>query len=209
MPKIHDLTGETFGRLTTLKRAGSDGKRRLWLCECSCGTQLTVHSTALRSGHTKSCGCYKREYAASRARTHGLRKTRLFDIWSGTRQRCSNPRNPSYPRYGGRGITVCAEWQKNFTAFYIWAQANGYDDSLTLERIDNDKGYSPHNCRWATRLEQGVNKSNTVIVRFRGQDTPLAILIRTQAVVQEKTVRRRIANGWEAERALLEPLRGT
>lgn len=209
MVKIHDLTGEAFGRLTALKCVGSDGRRRLWDCECSCGNRLIVNATALRTGHTKSCGCYKREYASARATIHGLRNTRLFRIWAGTRQRCSNSNNPSYPRYGGRGINVCPEWDRSFTVFYDWALANGYDETLTLERIDNDKGYSPENCRWATRLEQGNNKSNTVIVEFRGEVGPVSPLIRKHAVVSEKLVRSRLRKGWTAERALLEPLRGT
>jgi hypothetical protein len=196
-----------FGNLRVVQFAGSTGKRRLWLCLCSCGNTITAHSTALRTGHTKSCGCYKIEQARARATTHGMRATRLFGIWSRLRQRCGNPNNPDYARYGGRGIKVCSTWER-FENFAEWALANEYDEKLTLDRIDNDGGYGPTNCRWATRAAQAINRSNTVFVEFRGERLPLALLIPQFAVVNERLVRHRVRKGWAAERALLAPLRG-
>lgn len=96
---------------------------------------------------------------------HGLcvrddnnRQPRLYTIWIGMKQRCHNEKNPAYPEYGGRGITVCEEWRNNFPAFYAWAMSSGYRDDLSIDRIDNDKGYSPDNCRWETRITQSYNR---------------------------------------------------
>ena len=100
-------------------------------------------------------------------------KTRLYRIWEGMKQRCYNTNRPAYRIYGGRGITVCDEWKNSFQAFYKWSMSNGYRDDLSIDRIDNDKGYSPENCRWATRKEQQNNCSNTIKVEINGTQKSL------------------------------------
>lgn len=172
-----DLTGQRFGRLVVLRREETlkRGVSR-WLCQCDCGEQTVTTTGALRSGLTRSCGCLHREAAREqglKSATHGLTETRLYRVWSNMKTRCYNKRNRNYARWGARGITVCDEWRSNFQAFYDWAMANGYEDGLTIDRIDNDKGYSPDNCRWATPEQQANNTRSVRFIEFRGESHSL------------------------------------
>ena len=149
-----DLTGHQYGQWLVL---GPGAKHKFWQCRCTCGTVRDVCGGNLRGGLSRSCGCVKDRKTSERMRTHGETKTRLYTAWGNMRGRCSNPNLVEYPRYGGRGITVCTEWNV-FTVFRDWALANGYRPDLTLDRIDSDKGYGPENCRWATRATQALNR---------------------------------------------------
>lgn len=159
--KTIDLTGNRYGNLTVIRKVESQqhpgGKKSAtWECRCDCGKIINVIGCNLKSGHSKSCGCKERP-----ARTHGdgrKKKARLYVIWSNMRQRCSDKNLNSYKNYGGRGIRVCKEWKDSYQAFKDWALSNGYSDSLTLDRIDNDGDYTPENCRWTTMLIQRHNQ---------------------------------------------------
>lgn len=176
-----DLTGQKFGRLTVLERTenyrapnGTSGA--MWLCQCDCGNVLKVRAPDLKSGHTRSCGCLHRDNKPNL--THGLSRTRLSNIWHNMKQRCLNPSNPGYSGYGGRGIILCDEWKEDFKPFYDWAMANGYDDKLSLDRIDVNGNYEPSNCRWATQKEQCNNTRINRYVLYEGKEYTMAELAR-------------------------------
>lgn len=167
MSALKDLTGQRFGRLVVVERAGSnERKHATWLCRCDCGKTITLLGYNLRSGNTNSCGCLNSDEARKRFITHNMSRSRLYNVWSGMKRRCCNPNSQRYHQYGGRGITICNEWLHDFQAFYEWAMANGYDENAahgqcTIDRIDNDKGYSPDNCRWVDMKTQRHNRSDS------------------------------------------------
>ena len=171
MGKKLNLIGEKYGRLKIINEYGRNKhKKVLWLCECECGNVITAASSSLTTGNTKSCGCLQKEHASriwkKTFTTHGLskdengKKTRLFRIWTGIKTRCYNVKDKAYPRYGGRGITLCEEWM-DFKMFHGWAKISGYKNPLTIERKDNEKGYFPNNCTWIPKADQAKNRRNT------------------------------------------------
>ena len=165
MSSLKDLTGQRFGRLVVQKRYGrTPGGEASWICQCDCGKQFAVVGSSLRKGTTRSCGCLRDEIVSKKQSTHRKTKTRLYNVWTHILQRCYNPNHTAYKRYGGRGITVCDEWRYSFQTFHDWAVANGYDENAprgkcTIDRIDNDKGYSPDNCRFVDMKVQNHNRS--------------------------------------------------
>ena len=211
MAKRIDLTGQKFGRLYVEKYAGYNKfKYAVWQCKCDCGNTVVVPGKALRTGNTKSCGCYSREKSTERIvslnTTHGKTDSRIFRIWSGTRTRCYNKNAINYEDYGGRGIAVCEEWRHDFTSFLKWAEENGYKENLTLDRKDNSKGYSPDNCRWATIKEQQNNKRSNRLVAFNGE-THTVTEWAEKIGVHKDTLLLRLKNpNYTLERALTEPL---
>ena len=168
MSKKIYLTGQRFGRLIVLCENGrAKNGHVLWLCKCDCGNEVTVRGNALRTGHTTSCGCLCRELSVERSTTHGMTKTRLYRIWTDMLARTGIYKGASERNkhdYQDRGITLCAEW-KSFENFHDWSLSRGYSDDLEIDRIDNDSGYCPDNCRWVSRKENCNNRRNTLRIQ--------------------------------------------
>lgn len=212
MGKFVDLTGIRFVKLTVLEPAESrrkkNGKpRRYWKCMCDCGRLVEVEGYSLTSGHTQSCGCLVIEKASATGRTHGKTNTRLYNVWCGIKERCNCETHPTYKLYGGRGIKMCDEWN-DFSAFELWALKNGYDENArrgecTIDRIDNDKGYSPDNCRWVNQKAQMSNVSYNHIVDYNGKTYTVAQLAREIDMDYLKLLGR-LNRGVPVERAVLK-----
>lgn len=202
--KIRDLTGQKFGQLTVIKRADDyilkNGRRKImWLCECDCGNKnVIVRGEDLRSGHTKTCGC-------SWGQHHGKRNTKLYGVWKSMKERCGNPNCKSYKIYGAEGKKVCDEWIHNFQVFYDWAIENGYKDGLTIERKDGTKGYSPDNCKWATREEQMNNIRNNRYITYNDKTQTIAQWAKEMNINYNTLIFRLDNLNWDLEKALTTP----
>lgn len=211
MAELMDLTGMQFERLEVIREAErtSYGARR-WLCECKCGNKKIVHQRALVSGHTRSCGCLRKEDLIKRSTTHNCSNTRIYNIYAGIKKRCLNDNEHAYSNYGGRGITICDEWlgEYGFENFYKWSMGNGYSDDLTIDRINNDGNYEPSNCRWITYKEQNGNKRNNIVILWNGERKILKDLC-LELGMSYQTVKMRIHHGWEVDRALTKPIHHT
>lgn len=200
---LADIKGQVFGRLTVLDRdLFVNGKTR-WLCSCECGKQVSVIGQLLRNGRTKSCGCLRSDRAAETASKHGgyvgRKPTRTMRIWKNMIQRTCNPNCPMYARYGGAGIGVCKSWQ-TFEGFM--ADMGEVPDGLTLERIDNSKGYEPNNCKWTTYAKQNRNKSSTKKLTLNGR-TQVAADWAAELGLTDSQIYKRIRRGWSDEEVLL------
>jgi len=205
--------GKKYARLTVLRLFKKEGSyRKMAECICDCGKHMVTRAESLENGNTKSCGCLHNEQSRERAlkmgavnKTHGETGTRLYRIWRSMRKRCNDTTHEAYSRYGGKGIKVCKEWEHDFCAFSKWAKENGYNETLTIDRIDNSKGYSSDNCRWVTMKVQQNNKSNNRIIEFNGDKMTLTQWGEATGL-NKNIIHDRLANGWTVEEALTTPI---
>lgn len=205
MRKI-DMTGQRFGRLTVINQSENRNGEITWLCKCDCGNEVSVKGVNLRKGITRSCGCLRREVAKDRHITHGMRDSRLYQIWSTMLKRCDNPKSISYKNYGARGITVCEEW-KQFEPFMEWAIENGYQDHLTIDRIDNDGNYCPDNCRWSSVKEQANNRRTCRFINYNGKTQTMKQWAEETGIRMGTLYRRLVYLNWSVEKALTAKVR--
>jgi hypothetical protein len=199
----------TVGMMTVLEFAGfiEGNTSAYWLCQCACGTKTYVRGACLsKESATKSCGCLARAINSALNRTHGKTGTPEFRVWQSMKQRCCNENLATYPDYGGRGIFVCPQWMHSFQQFLsdMGERPNG---KYTLERKDNNKGYSPENCIWATVPEQQNNKRLTRWVIFDGEKTTCGVLATRFGLNYRMLFKRVFKLGWTIERAVIEPYR--
>lgn len=194
-----DLIGQRFGRLLVEGVADRrDGV--VWACHCDCGGRVDRRTSELRRVAEPTCGCMPGRT------THGASGSKLYACYSNMRSRCENHRVTRYAIYGGRGISVCAEWRARFECFAAWASKSGYELGLSLDRIDNDQGYSPTNCRWVTLVDQSRNRRCTRRLTWMGQSmTPREWS--GHLGVSYEAFQLRVSRGWPVDRIFTEPYR--
>lgn len=195
-----DMAGEMRGSWLVLRYDG----RGYWICRCKCGAQKAVSGKELRSGRSKQCVSCNRKN--NPMKTHGGWGTRLFRIWSGMRDRCYNKKGAHFHKYGARGIRICRAWRNDFAAFRDWAEANGYADKLSIDRIKVNQGYSPKNCRWITLGAQARNRRSNIYYRHAGRRWLLPELAEEYGL-NYHTLHSRIRDGWTLAKALKTPTR--
>lgn len=193
-----DLTGNRYGRLTVIERVHKPGNNRtFWRCCCDCGNTTIVDARDLKNGHTKSCGCMRRS-------AQGFSNNRIYNIYKKMIERTTNPNCKAYKDYGGRNIKVCDEWLNDFEKFYLWSVNNGYDEGLTIDRIDNGGNYEPDNCRWVTPKVQANNRRSNHNITYNGQTRTMKQWAEILNV-NYKTISGRINQyNWPIERALAQ-----
>lgn len=199
-----DLTGQKFGRLTVINLLSERAKNgmKIYKCLCNCGNYINVRHGNLTSGNTKSCGCFNSDCSSKRNSTHHKTHTRLYKIYYNMKTMCYNKNSTRYSDWGGRGIGVCDEWLNDFMSFYNWAINNGYNDTLTIDRIDNNKGYSPSNCRWVTNQEQSNNRRSNINITYNGK-TQTMTQWAEELGINYNTLRMRHFRGWSDKEILL------
>lgn len=200
---LWDLSGKRFGRLVV---RGYSGKR-LWKCDCDCDCGSIHYATGHRLvvGHTRSCGCLRRDVAVKMNTTHGMTATAEFRTWQRMIERCRNKRLRYYKNYGGRGIAVCDRWRESFSAFFSDMGPRPTSEH-SIDRIDNNGNYEPGNCRWATRFEQAQHKRNTHLLEYEGLVLPLSEMARRFGYTPD-SIEQRLRKGWSVVRSLTTPMR--
>ncbi len=225
-PSLHnfqDMTGRQCGKLAIMSRAANSSTNRAqWLCRCECGKMLVIAGKKLRNGHTKSCGCLRKEIGARNGlsrRKHGASHSREYETWNRMKQRCHNPDNQNYLRYGDRGIYTCQRWHSSFTAF-LQDMGKIPSSEHSLDRINNEQGYNcghcsdclqrgvAFNCRWATTKQQARNRRSNRKLTFQGKT---ASIIEWSEIVKiaPDTIQKRLEAGWSIKEVLTLPISRT
>ena len=199
MGKRLELVGQKFGRLMVEKfsRKSKYGYS-LWQTRCDCGAEKTVSGSHLKSGHTKSCGCVRKEITSKRYFKHGMTQSPIYNIWSNMKCRCLNRNDAQYKDYGGRGILICKAWLDSFETFL--SDMGEKPEGLSIDRIDNNGNYEPNNCRWSDRYEQNNNARSNVKITYKGKTLNMAQWAR-ELNINKGTLRSRLNAGWSTEKA--------
>ena len=200
----HNLTGQTFGRLTVLEEGPHRNQKRYWYCRCECGTKKLIGQDALRKGLTTSCGCFHKEIAGHNLKTHGQANTLTHRSWASMKTRCTNPNYHEYHLYGGAGITICPEWQNSFATF-LRDMGPRPSAQHSIDRIDPTKGYEPGNCRWATKKVQSRNRRNVHLLTYQGETLSLSEWAERLNVPYKVLSARINRSKWPTEKAFTTP----
>jgi len=201
--KIKDITGQKFGRLTVVSFSHVKNETAYWKCSCSCGRASVTQGSALRNGHTKSCGCWHKDGPVTHGHSRVGHISPEIMCYRAMKSRCCSKTHEAYSRYGGRGITICKRWLKSFMAFYR-DMGPRPGSEYSLDRIDNNKGYSKSNCRWALKVTQGRNRRDNRMIEFQGETLCVAEWAE-KIGCQHQKITSRLRRGWSIERALTTP----
>lgn len=206
MPPFIDLTNQKFGRLTVVRRAkNAKNGHALWNCRCDCGNISIVDGVDLRAGNSQSCGCLQKEITRIIKTTHNMARTSEYKTWATMIQRCYNPNNPEFKRYGGRGIKICAEWKNDFMAFYNHIGPKP-SKKHSIDRINNEGNYEPGNTKWSLPQEQANNRRSNHKISINGWSLNISQWAKF-AGLHQKTLSDRINKlGWPPEKAILKPI---
>ena len=197
MAKLKDLTGLKFNYLTVIKFEFMRKGQSYYLCKCDCGNKKVIARTSIVSGGAKSCGCLKRSDKS---------ESRLYKIWEGMKARCKYKNRAGSKYYVLKNIKVCNEWTK-YEVFKKWSLDHGYSDNLSIDRIDNNKGYSPDNCRWVDSVVQNNNKSNNIVITINGENHTMTEWCRMYKI-NPSTMCGRVHLGWEGKKLLIKGIKG-
>ena len=203
MGKLVDLVGMKYHRLTVVSRAPNKRTSSAWNCVCECGGEVVVTGTDLRNGHTKSCGCFRKETTRATRRKHGATGTPTYEAWKSMKKRCSNQENSDFPSYGGRGIQVCERWINSFPNF-LEDMGERPENKSSIDRINNNGNYEPENCRWSTQKEQCNNKRNNVLLTHNGKTQSLTLWAEELGCTKS-VLRARKSRTWSDEKTLSTP----
>jgi hypothetical protein len=198
-------SGTFFGSWEVIGKPFKCGKRWFVVAKCNCSSSHVVRTDVLSKGGSLQCDeCkYKGRVGQTVWKKHGEHKSKLYGVWSSMKGRCGNPKDRHYANYGGRGITVCDEWKKDFVKFKEWAIAAGYAPGLHIDRIDNDSGYSPNNCRFVTQAKNNLNRRNSTSVNAFGESKTVKEWSNdARCVVSYKTLEARLRYGHDPEKAI-------
>lgn len=206
MPKQARLEGRKFGRLIVISQNGTEkNHEKLWLSQCECGNQITTRTSSLTKGITQSCGCLRRELAREKRTTHGMTKTAIYSVYRHMIKRCCNPSHRNYYLYGARGISVCDKWRGSFENFYQ-DMRDGYKPGLSIDRIDNNKGYGKENCRWASTKEQNNNTRQNICYFHKGKTYTISQLAEMYDIKYDVLRKRLRVAKWPLKKALNAPI---
>jgi hypothetical protein len=205
---MKDIIGLKFGRLTVkslVEKTKKYGKNwEIYLCVCECGNEKIISRNSLFSKAVNSCGCLQRDAVREigiRNQKHGKTPKKLYRVWEGMHERCRDIKHISYPRYGGRGITVCPEW-KDYTVFRDWSLKNGDKEGVSIDRIDNNRNYEPSNCRWVELSIQSHNKRSNRYININGETLTYSEWEKKLGLTRG-IINSRISAGWTEEEAVL------
>lgn len=203
--KAIDYTNKRFSRLLVLERVNNTKQgRAVWKCLCDCGNITYVRSGNLQSGAVKSCGCLK--HKAPPNKSHGMSKSRLYREWASIKARCIYKSAKDDTNYGARGISMCKEWADSFIAFKEWAEENGYNDNLTIERINVNGDYCPENCTWIPRVEQAKNTRSCLRITYKGKTKILSEWCKELGLDYKRTNNRIKKLGWTPQKSFETPV---
>jgi len=206
--KVKNVMGQKFGKLTVVSRNYdvTYNGNAFWFCQCECGKKTIVMGSRLIHGRTKSCGCLRKLNGYTNPLSHGhaigKKKSKTYMIWANMINRCTNPAQKSYPKYGGRGISVCQRWRESFENFL--EDMGEKPEGLSIDRIDNNGNYEKDNCRWTTKREQLRNYSRNRMITFNGKTQCLTDWAE-EIGIDRQTISSRLYRGWSIEKAIVTP----